>query len=96
MKTLSRKFLKAVSNCDEVQLDLAFAALKYRELGILRKIRCFAFIFFAQKPDSFARDEAELIESMPATTDGRVLDKPSRTLVHDALIERVKNGQGDE
>jgi len=82
MIQLSTDFRAKVDNCDDVQLDLAFALLKYKEIGILRKAKCFAFIFGA--------DEYELIESLPKATDGRILDKSSRTSIHDVLLERAK------
>ena len=84
--SLPSKFIEAINGCNDVQLDLAFACLKYREIGILRKAKCFAIIFDT--------NEMDLIESLPKATDGRILDKPSRTMIHDALIERA-NEQGN-
>jgi len=38
-------------------------------------------------------DEADFIESLPKASDGRILDKPSRSIICDTLIERTKNSE---
>lgn len=69
-------------SCSDVQLDEAFAVLKYREIGILRKVKCFA--------DIFRSNENDLVDSLPKAGDGRILDKPSRDVIHELLIKRTK------
>ena len=78
LKTLHHLIL----NCDESQLDLAFAILKYKEIGIVRKIKCWAKIF--------DMDGNELVDSFPKSIDNRVLDKTSRKIVHNYLMERIQ------
>ena len=81
---LLRDFIEAVYSADKVDVDCAWAVLKYREFGILRKARCLARIF--------GTDEFVLIESLPKDEHGRILDKPSRDLFNDLLVSR---GQPD-
>ena len=72
----------AIAKCNPTQLDLGFACLKYREMGILRKAQGFAHIFGVKV--------TEIINDLPKTEDGRILDKPSRHLIHDILLEKAK------
>jgi hypothetical protein len=81
MNTLPTELLNAITEADEAKLDSAFAVLKYREIGILRKARCWALIFGV--------DENDLLDSLPKASDSRILDKISRTMVHEELIKRA-------
>jgi len=83
MSKLPKTFLDAIADSHDVQLDTAFAVLRDIKNGILRKARCFAFIF--------QTDENELVDSLPKTDDGRILDKPSRSMFCDALVDRQNN-----
>ena len=82
MKEELGEFETAVERCNNAQLDGAFAVLKYRQIGILRKVKSIAEIFNV--------DALHLIEALPTTTDGRLLDSPSRALICVALEKRHK------
>jgi hypothetical protein len=83
MKTLGNKILKA----NAAQLDASWAILKYKEIGILRKLDCYSELFNLKSDKVFSE--------APATEDGRILDKPTRNVVHEYLIQRSSeiNGQ---
>ena len=71
----------AILACNDTQLDLGFAILKYREIGIARKAKCFAEIFKV--------NEQNLLDSLPKAADDRILDKASRKVIHGFLFERT-------
>jgi hypothetical protein len=77
---LPNSFLDAVAGCSDTQLDTAFAVLRDMKNGILRKSKCFALIF--------QTSEDELIDSLPKTDDGRILDKISRNMFCAVLVDR--------
>jgi len=85
---LPKKVITAIKGCSEAQLDAMFGMLKYREVGILRKISAFAVILHLSE-----EEKSELIDSLPKASDGRILDKPSRNAICDLLIERASNGE---
>ncbi len=75
-------FRAAVAKCTPIQLDLGFACLKYREMGIFRKAQGFAHIF--------GINADEIVRDLPKTEDGRILDKPSRHIIHDILLVKAQ------
>ena len=76
MKTLGKKILKA----NAAQLDASWAILKYKEIGILRKIECYS--------ELFGLNSEKVAAEAPVTEDGRILDKPTRNSIHEYLITR--------
>lgn len=80
---LSQSFLDAVKNCNKAQKDALFGILKYRDIGILRKTHAFAEILNLSKQET-----TDLIESLPKTSDGRVLDLATRTALCEALTNK--------
>lgn len=79
MKTL----LAAIKESDEIELDTAWALLKYKTLGIMRKLKCFALIY--------CLDEAEVLAEAPKDSEGRILDKETRAIICESLLSVSKN-----
>jgi hypothetical protein len=69
----------ALAGATEAQVDAVWAILKYREIGIYRKIACTCEVLNL--------DFEEVVAQCPTDEDGRVLDHKTRHLVHDALME---------
>jgi hypothetical protein len=70
-----------LSTANETELDVAFALLKYKEIGIYRKIKglclCFGLNF------------EEVIKGLPPEN-GRLLDRETRHFIHDFMLARAK------
>ena len=77
MKT---KLFEIVKKSDDVTADAIWAILKYRNYGILRKVKCICKVLNIE-PN-------EVLSVLPKDKKGRYLDKLSRQMIHDALIER--------
>jgi hypothetical protein len=71
---------KGILEADEVQVDNLWAILKYKDFGIMRKILCIADVLKISREDA--------VEEIPKDEDGRLLDKPTRNLIHNALIRK--------
>lgn len=82
-----QKLIEAIKDADPIEIDSTWALLKYKNLGILRKLKCLALIY--------CLEEAEIIESAPKDSNGRILDKETRTAIHSTLLEvsQQKNKQ---
>lgn len=74
MKTI----LEAIKSADEVEVDAMFSVLKYRSIGILRKLKCMALILDL--------DEDVVLAEAPKDNQNRILDHESRHAICDALI----------
>lgn len=85
---IRQKILNKILNASEEQLDTAFAVLKYPQIGILRKIKCFSMIF--------GIDFDELLSILAKTSDDRILNKKSKDIMRNLLLERVKYGQKEK
>ena len=72
----------AIKEADSVMIDGCWMCLKYFQAGIFRKLQVFALILDL--------DEESVIEEAPKDENGRVLDKLTRTIIHDVLIARSK------
>ena len=70
-----------LSNASEIELDVAFALLKYKEIGIYRKVKglCLAF----------GLNFDEVIKGLPQEN-GRLLDRETRHYIHDFMLARAK------
>jgi len=68
----------AIENANDIQLDALWAILKYKSIGIFRKLACMCEILGV--------DFDAVVNEMPQE-DGRVLDKATRYLIHSVLIE---------
>lgn len=69
----------AIRNSNIETINTLWALLKYRELGILKKINCMAQVL--------GIDSQEFLRHMVLDEDGRVIDRASRSLIHDILIK---------
>lgn len=69
----------AINHATDAQIDSAWAILKYKEIGIYRKIACLS--------ELFKLDFKDVIKELPQDENGRILDHKTRHLIHDALID---------
>jgi hypothetical protein len=69
----------SIGEANEAQIDSVWAILKYKEIGIYRKIACMCEVLDL--------DFEPAIEGLPMDEEGRVLDYKTRHLIHDTLIE---------
>lgn len=70
---------KSIQDSNIETLNTLWALLKYRELGILKKINCMAQVL--------GLDKQEFLRHMVTDEDGRVIDQASRKIIHDYLIK---------
>lgn len=70
---------KAFEQASVTQIDACWAVLKYKNIGILRKVRCISFILGV--------DYNEVLNEVPTSDDGRIYDKATRNLIHNELIK---------
>lgn len=69
-----------IEQANEAQIDALWSILKYREIGILRKIKSMCVVLDA--------DFDEVIEEgVPTDESGRVIDKATRSHIHEVLIK---------
>lgn len=73
--------VEKLTNASEIELDVAFALLKYKEIGIYRKIKglCLAF----------GLNFDEVMKGLPQEN-GRLLDRETRHFIHDFMLARAK------
>ena len=71
--------LSAIETADPVQVDTLWSILKYKEIGILRKVRCMS--------DVLRLDSNSVIDDLPMDDEGRILDYKTRHMIHDVLIK---------
>jgi len=77
--TLGNPFVSAIGESQEAQLDALWAILKYKEIGIYRKVACMCEVLNL--------DFNMVLDSLPQDEEGRLLDYKTRHLIHDALME---------
>ncbi len=68
----------AIASSNSVQIDASWAILKYKEIGIYRKVACLASLFNI--------DFQTIINELPQDDEGRILDFKTRQIIHEALI----------
>ena len=76
--TTNITLLDTINEANEAQVDSLWAILKYKEIGIYRKIACMCEVL--------DMDFDSAIEGLPQDEEGRVLDYKTRHLIHDTLI----------
>ena len=76
--TTNVTLLDTINEANEAQVDSLGAILKYKEIGIYRKIACMCEVL--------GLDFDSAIEGLPQDEEGRVLDYKTRHLIHDTLI----------
>ena len=69
---------EAISKANSAQVDCLWAILKYKEIGILRKIKCMAEVL------NFDLDLA--CKELPINENGFIVDYKSRHMIHDILL----------
>jgi hypothetical protein len=69
-----------IFKANEIQVDSLWAILKYKDIGILRKLKCMSNILNISPK--------EVLQGIPQDENGRFLDKPTRNLIHQALINK--------
>jgi hypothetical protein len=70
--------LDHISQANEAQVDSVWAILKYKEIGIYRKIACICEVLNL--------DFQEVLDQLPQDEEGRILDYKTRHMIHDSLI----------
>ncbi len=68
----------AIKTASPVQVDTLWSILKYKEIGILRKVKCMSEVLHL--------NTGAVIDELPTDDEGRVLDYKTRHLIHDTLI----------
>jgi len=69
---------EAILDANDVEVDTIWALLKYKEIGIFRKVGCICNLLDLNFD--------KIIKEMPQDEGGRVLDYKTRHLIHDSLI----------
>ena len=75
--------IEAIGKADLDVVDGLWAILKYREIGIFRKLSAMCAIL--------GLDKDTVLGEADTDKEGRILDKPTRKIIHDALLEASKN-----
>jgi len=71
--------VSAIESANSEQLDTLWSILKYKEIGIFRKVKCMSQVL--------GLDFVHIIENLPKDDEGRVLDYKTRHMIHDILIK---------
>ena len=69
---------QAISNANESQVDGSWAIVKYKEIGIYRKVPCLCELFNINTDT--------VLNELPQDEEGRILDYKTRHIIHDSLI----------
>ena len=72
-------FNESISKATTSKIDTLWAILKYKEIGIYRKVKCMSEVLEA--------DFDSLANELPSDSSGRILDQRSRHAIHDVLIK---------
>jgi len=72
-------FLNAITKATPEQVDTLWSILKYKEIGIYRKIKCMSSVL--------GLDFDKILTDLPKDETGRILDYKTRHLIHDTLIK---------
>ena len=68
----------SLSNANSVEVDASWVILKYKEIGIYRKVACLSSLFNL--------DFEVVLDKLPKDEEGRLLDYKTRHLIHDTLL----------
>ena len=82
MQTEIPTIAEAILDATSAQVDCLWAILKYRDLGILRKIKCMAEVL------KFDLDSA--CKELPVNSGGFIVDRQTRHMIHDVLLQKSK------
>ena len=78
MISMILKLFISLSNANSVEVDASWAILKYKEIGIYRKVACLSSLFNL--------DFEVVLNTLSKDDEGRLLDYKTRHLIHDALL----------
>lgn len=70
---------EALSKANPEQIDTLWALLKYKEIGIYRKVKCMCTVLNV--------DFEKVSENLPKDDNGRILDYNTRYFIHDQLVQ---------
>ena len=71
--------LSAISSATPEQIDTLWSILKYKEIGIYRKVKCMSSVL--------GLNFDNVVTELPKDDNGRILDYKTRHLIHDTLIK---------
>ena len=71
--------VSAIESASSEQVDTLWSILKYKEIGIFRKVKCMSQVL--------GLDFIDIVENLPKDDEGRVLDYKTRHMIHDILIQ---------
>jgi hypothetical protein len=71
--------VSAIESANSEQLDTLWSILKYKEIGIFRKVKCMTHVL--------GLDFTQILDTLPKDDEGRVLDYRTRHMIHDILIK---------
>ncbi len=74
----SNTLLTAIQEASPEQVDALWSILKYKEIGIFRKIKSMSAVL--------QLNFNEIVDSLPKDENGRMIDHKTRHLIHDVLI----------
>ena len=78
-ESVGTALLERINNANEAQVDALWGILKYKEIGIYRKV--------ASMSEVLGLEFKDVVDNLPQDEEGRVLDYKTRHLIHDALIK---------
>ena len=71
--------VSAIESASSEQVDTLWSILKYKEIGIFRKVKCMSQVL--------GLDFVDIVENLPKDDEGRVLDYKTHHMIHDILIQ---------
>jgi hypothetical protein len=74
--------LNAIGGATPEQIDTLWSILKYKEIGIFRKVKCMSSVL--------GLNFEKVVADLPKDDSGRILDYKTRHLIHDTLIQYSK------
>jgi len=78
-ESLAPDLMNAINQAIPEQIDTLWSILKYKEIGIYRKIKCMCSVL--------SLNFEEVVNDLPKDETGRILDYKTRHLIHDTLIQ---------
>ena len=74
--------IEQISNANNAQIDALWAILKYRDMGILRKVLAMCEVLNL--------NSSSVVENLPQDENGRIYDSRNRHILTQALIKASK------
>jgi len=86
--TTKNTLLNKIRYANFGERDALWAILKYKNIGIFRKISAMCAVFNLNLD--------KVIENMPQDDEGRIYDKKTRIIIHNALMEADERARRNE